>query len=39
MTSYAHEQGFTPHRLEPQELFAEETLDDPADAAVGVYAQ
>jgi 4,5-dihydroxyphthalate decarboxylase len=39
MTTYAYEQGFTARRLEPEELFAEETLDHPADAAVGVYAQ
>lgn len=39
MTTYAHEQGFTPRKLEPEELFAAETLEHPADAAVGIYAE
>src|SRR5262249_20117481 len=39
MTTYAHEQGFTPRRLEPEELFAEETLDHPADEAVSIDVQ
>ena len=30
-TEYAHEQGLTPRRFEPEELFAPETLDHPGD--------
>ena len=30
-TTYAHEQGLTPRRFEPEELFATETLDHPGD--------
>lgn len=30
-TQYAHEQGLTPRRFEPEELFAAETLDHPGD--------
>jgi 4,5-dihydroxyphthalate decarboxylase len=38
MTTYAHEQGFTAERLEPESLFAKETLEHPADEAVEIYA-
>ncbi len=30
-TTYAHEQGLTPRRFEPEDLFARETLDHPGD--------
>lgn len=31
-TAYAHEQAMTPRRIDPEELFAPETLDHPGDA-------